>query len=208
MDTMQAVASSKRLLGSPFRVDFDGSAGGSSGSMQPDYFFRCSYCIKLIGDDSPVYMRQDHCYCSTLCRDKGISRLYASLKETQLATGVSSGSLATAGNFKSDSSIASRTTNKTLDDLVEGGRLGPLARLGQRVIDAMLQRVASRTWGAQVLRTYSTSMLWGRELTQNSAVAPLFNYLPEVEHYIPKSASQSEKSPSSENLDSHLHQNT
>lgn len=170
------------------------------GARVPDYFFRCSYCIKLIAEDSPVYMRHDHCYCSSLCRDKGLSRLYTSLKESQLLeAGRSSGSLATSGNVKSDSSIASRTTHRTLDDHAEGWRLGPLARLGQRVIDAMLQRVASQTWGAQVLRTYSSSMLWGREITKGSSVAPLFNYLPEVDHYIPKSESyRSERSPSSE----------
>eukprot|EP00931_Biecheleriopsis_adriatica_P075724 TRINITY_DN49520_c0_g1_i1.p1 TRINITY_DN49520_c0_g1~~TRINITY_DN49520_c0_g1_i1.p1 ORF type:complete len:203 (+),score=25.61 TRINITY_DN49520_c0_g1_i1:29-637(+) len=192
-----------------FSVDFSNNGASSSSAMpvQPDYFFRCSYCIKLIAEDSPVYMRHDYCYCSPLCRDKGLSRLYTSLRESQLEAGrMSSGSLATAGNFRSDSSIASRTTSRTHDDIVEGGRLGPLARLGQRVIDAMLQRVASQTWGAQVLRTYSTSMLWGRDLTQNTSVAPLFNYLPQVDHYIPKVDSyQSDKSPSSENFDAQLH---
>lgn len=175
------------------------------GGRVPDYFFRCSYCIKLIAEDSPVYMRHDHCYCSPLCRDKGLSRLYTSLKESQLmeAGRHSSGSLATSGNVKSDSSIASRTTHRTLEDH-EGWRLGPLARLGQRVIDAMLQRVASQSWGAQVLRTYSSSMLWGREITKGSSVAPLFSYLPEVDQYIARSESFrcSERSPSSETVGS------
>lgn len=182
-----------------------------TGTGGPDYFFRCNYCIKLIAEDLPVYMRHDHCYCSQMCRDKGMSRLYSHLKETQLhdasllklASGMS---LATSGQVKSDSSLASRTTLGRLDD-IDGGRLGPLARLGQRVIDAMLQRVASQTWGVSVLRTYSSGMLWGREFTKNSSVAPLFSYLPEVDQYIAKTDSfyskSSERAPSSsENFDS------
>mmetsp|Transcript_32727 Transcript_32727/g.58783 ORF Transcript_32727/g.58783 Transcript_32727/m.58783 type:complete len:199 (-) Transcript_32727:363-959(-) len=191
----------ERFMGSfeNFRSE---SALAIPSSALPDYFFRCSYCIKLVAEDSPVYMRHDYCYCSPLCRDKGLSRLYTSLRETQLqeAGRFSSGSLATSGNAKSDSSLASRTTLRTLDDMEGAGRLGPLARLGQRVIDAMLQRVASQTWGAQVLRTYSSSMLWGRDLAQNTSVAPLFNYLPEVDHYITKNDSFAEQSASSENF--------
>jgi len=203
---MMQAAFATSFLSSAYRDD----DAPSSSSMPPDYLFRCSYCIKLIGTDSPVYMRHDYCYCSPLCRDKGLSRLYTSLKESQLEAGkLSSGSLATTGNVRSDSSIASRTTSRTLhEDFAEGGRLGILARLGHRVIDAMLQRVASQSWGAQVLRTYSSSMLWGRELTQNSSVSPLFNYLPQVDQYIPKSDSyQTDKTPSSENLDT-LHQHS
>mmetsp|Transcript_74386 Transcript_74386/g.206516 ORF Transcript_74386/g.206516 Transcript_74386/m.206516 type:complete len:206 (-) Transcript_74386:123-740(-) len=152
----------------------------------PDYLFRCSYCIKLIAEDSPVYMRHDSWYCSTGCRDKGLSRLYTSLKESQLHDAMycpSSGSLTTSGNWKSDSSLASRTTHRSGKD-DEGRRQGPLARLGQRVLDAMLQRVASRAWGAQVLRTYSSGMLWGRELTKDTSARALFNYLPEVDRFL------------------------
>ena len=42
---------------------------------------------------------------------------------------------------------------------------------------------------SEVLRTYSTSVLWGREVAENSAVAPLFNYLPQagvLEHHVPR----------------------
>ncbi|CAE8681340.1 unnamed protein product [Polarella glacialis] len=143
------------------RITGSESALAIPSSALPDYFFRCSYCIKLVAEDSPVYMRHDYCYCSPLCRDKGLSRLYTSLRETQLqeAGRFSSGSLATSGNAKSDSSLASRTTLRTLDDMEGAGRLGPLARLGQRVIDAMLQRVASQTWGAQGAFNFTVSLV-------------------------------------------------
>jgi hypothetical protein len=79
-----------------------------------------------------------------------------------------------------------------------------LAWLGRKIMNAMLQRVSSRAWGAQVLRTYSSGMLWGRELTKNSSAHMLFNYLPEVDHVLNKSEScfsydayRSDTSPSS-----------
>mmetsp|Transcript_82348 Transcript_82348/g.218503 ORF Transcript_82348/g.218503 Transcript_82348/m.218503 type:complete len:208 (-) Transcript_82348:155-778(-) len=160
----------------------------SSPGRCPDYHFRCAYCIKFIDEDSPVYMRHDTCYCSPRCRDKGLSRLYTNLKESQLqemGKYSSGGTLATSGNIKSESSITSRATT-CIDDHAEGGRLGPLARLGQRVIDVLLQRVASQAWGAQALRTYSSGMLWGRELVKDTSARALFSFLPEVDHYIRK----------------------
>jgi len=160
---------------------------GPSAPRLPDYHFRCSYCIKFIAEDSPVYMRHDSCYCSPVCRDRGLSRLYTNLKETQLQEAgkySSGGTLSTSCNIKSESSLASRATN-CADERVEGGRLGPLARLGQRVIDVLLQRVASQAWGAQALRTYSSGMLWGRELVKDTSAKTLFSFLPEVDRYIP-----------------------
>mmetsp|Transcript_102051 Transcript_102051/g.263843 ORF Transcript_102051/g.263843 Transcript_102051/m.263843 type:complete len:213 (-) Transcript_102051:84-722(-) len=195
---------SAQTLRSPTHLKAAGFDGVDTSRM-PDIFFRCNYCIKLISEDAPVYMRDDHCYCSPTCRDKGISRLYTSLKESQMHDGkLSSGSLATSGNAKSDSSLTSRTTHRTYTDELADygeGRFGRLARLGQRVIDVVLQRVASQTWGAQVLRTYSSGMLWGREFTKNSAVAPLFNYLPEVDQFLKSDSYHSEGTPSSGDLE-------
>ncbi|CAK0801027.1 unnamed protein product [Prorocentrum cordatum] len=177
-----------------------GTVGSQEGvGRVPDYLFRCSYCIKLIAEDCAVYMRHDQCYCSPMCRDKGMSRLYTSLKESQLseARRMSSGSLAAHSRVKSDTSLsaslASRTdTLKTHDtEHIRGGVVrGLLSWLGQKFVDAMLQRVASRAWGTQALRTYSSGMLWGREFTKHHSSAQLlFNYLPEVDHLIKKSDS-------------------
>jgi len=161
---------------------------GCDGKMQPDYLFRCSYCIKLIAEDSPVYMRQDHSYCSLTCRDKGLSRLYTQLRETQLneaASKKSDGSLEAFERVRSDSSITSKTTHRTgTDSMVEGNQTGYLARFGQAVLDAMLKRVATRVWGAQVLRTYSSGVLYARDYMKNSSAQRLFHYLPEVDHYL------------------------
>ncbi|CAL1168685.1 unnamed protein product [Cladocopium goreaui] len=146
-----------------------------------------------------VYMRDDLTYCSSSCRDRGLSRLYVNLKQSQLEGPrlPSGASLQTASNYKSESSLATKTERTEITEVTEistseemdWGRLGRLAKIGQRVIDALLKRVASKTWGAQVLRTYSTSVLWGREVAENSAVAPLFNYLPQVDQYMQKDLS-------------------
>jgi len=158
-----------------------------------DYIFRCSYCIKLIGEDAAVYMRCDHSYCSSTCRDKGLSRLYMNLKERQLCDGLgksSAGWLASSANWKSDSSMSSKTTTtqRTGQDDAEGGRKtqprSVFARLGQRVLDVMLQRVESQSWGTQVMQTYSSGMLWGKDFTKNSSVQALFDYPPEVDPYL------------------------
>jgi len=161
-----------------------GSDDESQRAQKCDYLFRCSYCIKLIAEDSAVYMRQDHSYCSIECRDKGLSRLFTQLKETQLqeAMKASTGSLASLVRAASDSSIASRGTGS---DCAEVQKSGLLMRFGQAVLDVVLHRVASRSWGAQVLRTASSGMLWGKEFTKEySSAAMLFDYLPELDRYL------------------------
>jgi len=42
--------------------------------QEPDYFFRCNYCVKLIADDETVHMLKDRSYCSTTCCDKATGR--------------------------------------------------------------------------------------------------------------------------------------
>eukprot|EP00913_Durusdinium_trenchii_P013811 g12968.t1 len=159
----------------------------------------------MIPDHAPVYMRDDLTYCSSMCRDRGLSRLVLNLKEARLARVPSGGSdLCTASVYKSDASPTAKTevTDLSVTDDVDWGRLGQLAKIGHRVIDALLRKVASKTWGAQVLRTYSTSVLWGRGVAENSAVAPLFNYLPQVDHYMAKDVSYADMSPRSDRFSS------
>jgi hypothetical protein len=53
------------------------------------------------------------------------------------------------------------------------------------VLDVVLQRVASKAWGAKALRTYSSGMLWGREfMKSHSSAQMLFEYFPEVDRYL------------------------
>lgn len=151
-----------------------------------DYIFRCSHCIKLIAEDSDVYMLDDHCYCSYNCREKGLSRLYTNLREVQLR-GTLAGPLATSLAHKSDSSISyTLDSASSVDDhwLATQEQVTPLLRFGMRVADVLVQWVADRPWGAQILRTYSSSMLWGREMVKDSSASTLLDFLPQVDHYI------------------------
>jgi len=161
-----------------------GAGDDCMGNCVPDYLFRCSYCIKLIAEDSPVYMREDHSYCTLRCRDQGLSKLFTKLKETQLQevwTRASSG--LSVDKIRSHSSLASKTTCSSPAATTK--QAGVFARLGQAVLDVVLQRVASRSWGEKALRTYSSGILWGREFLQSHASAQtLFEYFPEVDHYL------------------------
>merc|ERR1719362_225865 len=184
----------------------------SGATCQPDYHFRCSNCIKLIAEDAPVYMRHDHWFCSHDCRGRGLSRLYANLKDAQLQEIGRQSSMTTlttssrTSRTKSDSSIVSRNrTGSESSDKAGGGRLALFARVGQKVMDVLLQRVASRSWGAKALRTYSSGMLWGRDMTKDTSACTLFSYLPEVDGYLTHAstaqmAMPSERLSSSEDL--------
>eukprot|EP00438_Fugacium_kawagutii_P021402 Skav232449 [mRNA] locus=scaffold189:455322:462639:- [translate_table: standard] len=93
---------------------------GCNGS--PDYVFRCSCCVRMIPESAPVYMRDDLTYCSASCRDRGLSRLYVNLKQSQLEGPrlpclPKSGSLATASNYKSQSSLATKTEHTEVTDV-------------------------------------------------------------------------------------------
>merc|ERR1719399_2081003 len=138
-------------------------------TVGPEIIFRCNFCISDIPQDSPVYMRHDNCYCSPLCREKGNSCIFEHFRRAQLlhqeAKGQPSGSLLSS-NTKSDSSITSRaTTHRTgvsNDNAIDKPSLGPLGWIGRAVFDTLLQRVASKSWGNQILRNYSNGVGWGR----------------------------------------------
>lgn len=131
-----------------------------------------------------MFMRLDSCYCSSHCRSKGQSRVFQNLRDIQLQDRrrMSSSRSMSKSNSVSDVSTTSRTT-------CDGDDRSRWLRLGQFFLDAVLHRVASQSWGTTALRTYSSSMLWGRGLVQNSSAGALFGYLPEVDRYLCKSES-------------------
>ena len=75
-----------------------------------DFIFRCNHCIKMIPEGWPIYMRHDSSYCSTGCREKGVSNLFTNLVGQQLRM-LSQDKDPSRGGLKSvqsDSSIHSR----------------------------------------------------------------------------------------------------
>merc|ERR1719219_3010754 len=83
-------------------------------------------------------MRHDHWFCSPVCRGRGLSRLYANLKDAQLqevGRQSSVATLTTSSKTKSDSSLASRNrTSSESSNNAGGGRLAVFARVGQKVM--------------------------------------------------------------------------
>jgi len=129
---------------------------------QPDFHFRCSHCVALIGEDKPVYMHKDRSYCSSHCRHKGRSTLYINLREMQLseqAAGrlhpASCGSASCGSsvadsksdgrslisNSHSDSTLSSRSRVLRNRHTESYGFRGPLNWILNRVVSAVVSRM-------------------------------------------------------------------
>eukprot|EP00927_Polykrikos_kofoidii_P052534 TRINITY_DN46414_c0_g1_i1.p1 TRINITY_DN46414_c0_g1~~TRINITY_DN46414_c0_g1_i1.p1 ORF type:complete len:225 (-),score=27.08 TRINITY_DN46414_c0_g1_i1:260-934(-) len=168
----------------------------------PDYIFRCSYCIKLISEDAPIYMLLDSSFCSMPCRDKGRSKLFVNLRNAQLMDVERNSLMESSLTASSDTSLTSRSTQRDKNSpVVEPGKL---VRFAHHAIDCVLRGVAAQPWGAQMLRAYSSGLVWGRELAQDSKALMLLDYLPQVDAYMSKSdmnwAAHSAISDATENL--------
>mmetsp|Transcript_26622 Transcript_26622/g.63461 ORF Transcript_26622/g.63461 Transcript_26622/m.63461 type:complete len:196 (-) Transcript_26622:282-869(-) len=169
-------------------------------SVQPtDCIFRCSCCMQLIANDAPVYMRHDLTYCSPYCRDRAVpapedvkpEAVEVKEQKFQLTKKVSGSSLSAAGNYKSNSTLTSITESRMSEEVADWGRFAGIAKLGQRLIGVLLQRVASKTWGAEVLKTCSSG----------TALAPIFNFLPQVDQYTNKEIEELDMSPTADSVD-------
>jgi len=142
----------------------------SSRSIRGIAFFRCSSCSHGIPEDAAVYMREDFSYCSSECRHRNTLRKNSWQSEQVSEAGsFSDGFTATSGMLISSASIASYLTD--LDEEFEplrGGRLGPLLRFGQRVIGALVKRIASEGW--VVPENCSSTQLWSHEFGSSASL--------------------------------------
>lgn len=152
----------------------------------PDFVFRCNQCVQLIPENSPVYMRNDFSFCSTTCRAKGVSHSYARLVEAQLVKAQHNHSSMQSLNSRSGSSLHSSGSRGEMEpaETKEGIFQSRIAAFGKRVLDHFLTRVGSNTWGDRMLRTYSSSRMWGQDLTRDSSFNVMFSYLPDVDEYL------------------------
>lgn len=117
--------------------------------LVPDCSFRCSHCIKIISEDSPIYMRHDNTYCSPICRQRGLSKLFRHLKDVQQRREVlrqslpsSDSSAVSSSHHHSESSLSrysaeSRGAGRAVEP--EGWSM---IRVGARMLDGLLSRVA------------------------------------------------------------------
>jgi len=152
---------------------------------QPDFHFRCSHCVALIGEDKPVYMHKDRSYCSSQCRHKGRSTLYIHLRELQLeqaADGRGWGSCqSSVADSRSDgrSLISSAQSDSTLSrgsrkraSTESSGIRGPFSWFLKRVFSAVVSRIPA----PEMVR--SASSVLRNRLSQDESFTRLGAFLP------------------------------
>ena len=111
-------------------------------------------------------MRNDYTFCTKECRELGVHDL---IRYSELRERISSvSSIASADSeslpVRPDHALPSSTLSSQIKNLLS------------RVI-----RTASATsLGSSITRTYSSSLLWGRDFTKNSSIHALLAYLPDV----------------------------
>jgi len=151
---------------------------------QPDFHFRCSHCIKLIGDDMPVYMHKDRSYCSTGCRTKGRSTLYRNLRDLQLEQSSKGRGTSSCESSCKDSrsgagsGMSSAQSDSTLSSLWQRSRAGsegahgPLGWIVKNVVAAVVSRMPA----PEMVR--SASNVLRQRLMQDASFNRLTAYLP------------------------------
>ncbi|CAK0861019.1 unnamed protein product [Prorocentrum cordatum] len=122
--------------------------------MDPRVDYLCGgYCVKLIGQDGDVFMRHDQAFCSTACRRRGMSTLFANLRGVQLeraARGPPAPSEVSFSAFSSTRSASSTTVSSALARRGDEG--GPIAW----VVGKMLDVISARLHGSRLSRAAST----------------------------------------------------
>jgi len=166
--------------------------------------FRCNHCIKVIDEDKPVFMRQDACYCSTVCRHKGRSNLYKhhkhfiadahldpyNWKRTNSGSEFSAlSNLRSASASSMSESCASSGVSRNHaaglqpSERQQGGLLG-------RIISRAVLAVATRVLGHETLQSASSLVHYGcSKIPQDSSFHQLLGYLPEI-GYLPEMTTQ------------------
>ena len=150
--------------------------------------FKCSQCFKVIEVGKPIYMRNDFPYCSKDCRELGVSSIYRVLFGSSVdndAGFVSRILKQIGGSSTSVSSVDSgdeedefdvddqRTTSQTVS-------MNARAR-ARSFLKSVVSSVSQTSLGSSFIRTYSNSLLWGKDMTRNTSFNMLFAYLPELD---------------------------
>ena len=150
--------------------------------------FKCSQCFKLIELGKPIYMRNDFPYCSKDCRELGVSSLYRVLFGSSVDNdagfvsrilrqiGGSSTSVSSVDSGDEDDDIEGEHNPQTSQTVTLNAR----AR-ARSFLKSVVSSVSQTSIGSSFIRTYSNSLLWGKDMTRNTSFNMLFAYLPELE---------------------------
>jgi len=135
-----------------------------------DYNFRCSYCIKLIAQDSPVYMGFDCAYCSTSCRNKGQSSLYRKLRDLQSESAKDLKPRGISTRTRSSSSLSSWRR--------EWNPSGPLQWVLTKIVDVVCAHVAV----PPLVHTTSAAIL--KKIQPAMSFNALLDYMPAASSFL------------------------
>jgi len=151
--------------------------------------FKCSQCFKLIEVGKPIYMRNDFPYCSKDCRELGVSSIYRVLFGSSVDNdaGFVSRLLRQIGG--SSTSVSSMDSGDEDDESNQVYRVDPAHRAGvttararaRSFLNSLVSSVSQTSLGSSFIRTYSNSLLWGKDMTRNTSFNMLFAYLPEIQ---------------------------
>jgi hypothetical protein len=144
--------------------------------------FKCSQCFKPIEVGRPMYMRNDFPYCSKECRELGVSSIYRVIFGSSVDndTGFVTRLLKQIGG--SSASISSmEDTEEEIDDTRADPSVATAARArAKSFLKSIVGSVSKTSLGSSFIRTYSSSILWGKDLTRNTSFNTIFAYLPEI----------------------------
>jgi len=142
--------------------------------------FRCSYCVRLILEDQPVYMRNDCTFCTEGCRHKGPSALYANLREMGMERGshltrtVSESNATSLFSETAADSASIFESDDEEDEPDEEEAQGPLRWILKTVISTLVSSFPTR----KTFRSESAFML--DKLAHGSAMELALDYVPKV----------------------------
>ena len=144
--------------------------------------FKCSQCFKPIEVGRPIYMRNDFPYCSKECRELGVSSIYRVIFGSSVDndTGFVTRLLKQIGG-----SSASISSMEDTEEESEESRADPSVATAARAraksfLRSIVGSVSRTSLGSSFIRTYSNSILWGKDLTRNTSFNTIFAYLPEI----------------------------
>jgi len=155
----------------------------SDKNLEDEVCFRCAFCVQTIGKHSPIFMRDDHLYCTVQCRHKGPSSLFGNLQSLgrgrarRLSRSTSDSN--TYSSWQSDSEDDESTEVESSFADADTGNTGPLRWIFNKVVSA----IASRVPQGSLLRVASEVLL--DEIVEHRAMQLAFDYI----DYIPKVAS-------------------
>jgi hypothetical protein len=159
--------------------------------------FKCSQCFKTIEMGRPIYMRNDFPYCSKECRELGVSSIYRALfgSSVDRDTGFVTRLIRSIGGSSSASVSSIEETEDEADDPNHPGVASAARARAKSFLRSIVGSVSKTSLGSSFIRTYSNSVIWGKDMTRNTSFNMLFAYLPEV-HEVKNVSSLSTSNPS------------